>query len=251
MRMIHYRDQITHARILTNDRNHCFLLTVNVGDIVAVKSGFASGYGGEGPRGFSYVLQLLEAHGADIEEYKVTADVIERVDMSALRQRDLDMIERARPIRPQRWHEYIVDERFERGKYAELWQEFYPVIPLAIVDARITDLAMRFYEAPDDCLVKGYRRLEDIVRKRIGSEQHGLKLFQNAFLGEEAKLRWPGTSAVEQAARCTLFTAAFGAFRNPRAHRELEADSNEQTMEFLLLNQLYSLERKTVETSEE
>src|SRR5205085_572376 len=103
-------------------------------------------------------------------------------DMSALRQRDLEAIDQARPVRPQRWYDYILDERFKRGQYAKLWQGFDPVIPLAIVDSRITDLAMRFYEAPDDCLGKGYRRLEDLVRKRIASEQHGAKLFQQAFL---------------------------------------------------------------------
>ena len=36
-------------------------VTVNVGDLIAIKSGFASGYMGEGSAGFSYVLALLEA----------------------------------------------------------------------------------------------------------------------------------------------------------------------------------------------
>jgi hypothetical protein len=53
IRLIQFGDRITRARILTYEREHCLLLTVNVGDLVAVKSGFASGYGGEGPRSFS------------------------------------------------------------------------------------------------------------------------------------------------------------------------------------------------------
>ena len=248
MRMIHYRDDITHARILSHNCQHCFLLTVNVGDIVAVKAGFSSGYSGEGPRGFSYILQLLDAHGTEIDEFEVTANVIERVNTSALRQRDLDTIDRARPVRPQRWYDYILDERFEHGQYAKLWQEFDPVIPLAIVDERITDLAMRFFQAPDDCLVKGYRRLEDFVRKRIASQQHGLRLFQQAFLGAPPILSWPGASTAEQAAYCSLFTGAYGAFRNPRAHRELPSDSHDQTREFLLLNHLFCLERSAIES---
>lgn len=247
MRLVQYGDQISQARILTSGRHHCFLLTINVGDIIAVKSGFGSGYSGEGPRAFSYVLQLLEAHGAEIEEYDVSGDVIERLDMSALRNRDLHMIEKARSVRPRRWYDYVTDERFERGKYAKLWQEFNPLIPFAIVDPRITDLAMRFYRDPDDCLIKGYRRLEDIVRSRIGSEQHGSKLFSQAFVGDGAKLSWHGVTAAEQAARGDLFSAAYRAFRNPRMHRELESDSHEQTSEFLLLNQLYLLEQKAVD----
>lgn len=61
MRLLQYGDRITRARILSCSKNHCFLLTVNVGDLVAVKSGFASGYGGGGPHAFSYVLRLLDA----------------------------------------------------------------------------------------------------------------------------------------------------------------------------------------------
>jgi hypothetical protein len=68
LRFIQFGDRITHSRILSSSRDHCLLLTINLGDVVAVKSGFASGYGGEGPRRFSYVLQVLESHGADIDE---------------------------------------------------------------------------------------------------------------------------------------------------------------------------------------
>uniref|UniRef100_UPI0040485D1B hypothetical protein n=1 Tax=Rheinheimera sp. TaxID=1869214 RepID=UPI0040485D1B len=41
---------------------HCFLLFTEFGDPIAIKSGFASGYGGEGPRGLSSALQILIRH---------------------------------------------------------------------------------------------------------------------------------------------------------------------------------------------
>ena len=67
LRMLQYGDRITHVRILSSPsdhlKDHCLLLTVNVGDLVAVKSGFATGYIGEGSHTFSYVLQTLEVHG--------------------------------------------------------------------------------------------------------------------------------------------------------------------------------------------
>jgi hypothetical protein len=52
LRLLQYGDRVTQARILSSSRDHSLLLTVN-GDLVAVKSGFASGYLGEGPRTFS------------------------------------------------------------------------------------------------------------------------------------------------------------------------------------------------------
>src|ERR1041384_2793130 len=128
MRLLQYGDQITEARILSNDRDHCFLLINNIGDATAVKSGFSSGYSGEGPHAFSFVIQLLEAHGVRIREYNVSGELIERVDMSALTEKDIESIEFLRPVRPIRWHEYILDERWERDDVARLWQEFDPLI---------------------------------------------------------------------------------------------------------------------------
>lgn len=246
MRLLQYGDEITNARILTNDHDHCLLLTVNVGDLIAIKSGFSSGYRGEGPHAFSFVLALLEAHGGKIEEYQVSAELIERVDNSALTETDLEGIELSRPVRPRRWQDYI-DDRWERDDYARLWQEFDPIIPFAIVDSRIADLAFRFFQVPDASLMKGYRRLEDIIRKRTGLREHGAKLFSRAFVGDAPRLQWKDLSIGEQNARRSLFTSAYAAYRNPRAHREIESDSYDQTREFLLLNHLFCLERTAVE----
>lgn len=49
---------IVRARIVTSQRYHCLLLTAGGDDLVAIKSGFSSGYGGVGPACFSAVLQL-------------------------------------------------------------------------------------------------------------------------------------------------------------------------------------------------
>lgn len=247
MRLLQYGDRITHARILTCSNEHCLLLTVNVGDLIAVKSGFGSGYQGAGSRTFSFVLQLLEAHGADIEEYEVCHDLIERLDMSALTTADIADLETARPVRPSRWYDYVFEEHWEQKESGVLWKEFKPVIPYAIIDSRITDLAIRFWDGPDDCLLTGYRRLEDIVRERTGLDEHGAKLFSQAFQVATAKLVWKDLDSGEQDGRASLFTAAYKAYRNPRAHRELERHPNEQLAEFLLLNHLYLLVKESCE----
>ncbi len=252
MRLLQYSDRITRARILTHTnpthRTHCLLLTVNVGDLIAVKSGFASGYGGEGPHGFSYVLQLLDTHGAEISEYDVDEDLIERLDDSALTKADIDRIDAARPVRPSRWYDYVSDEDEEDGRTGKIWREFRPIIPFAIIDSRIFDLAKSFWEDPDDRLMTGYRRLEDIVRERTGIDEHGVKLFSQAFSGRpEAKLGWKDLDDGERGGRVSLFTGAYLAYRNPRAHRELQEDANGQLAEFLLLNHLYLLEKESSE----
>ena len=50
----------------------------------------------------------------------------------------------------------------------------------------------------------------------------------------------------EQTGRAQLFSAAFMAYRNPRAHRELDHDYVSLHTEFLMLNHLFALERQAV-----
>lgn len=245
LRLLQYGDKITHARILSAPGDHCLLLTVNVGDIVAVKSGFSSGYLGEGPRTFSYVLQVLDAYGVEIDEYIVSPELIERLDMSSLTNADLEAIDTARPRRPSRWRDYILDDYHKRERNEMLWDGFPPVIPFAIIDVRITDLAISFWEGPDDRLLTGYRRLEDILRQRTAIEEHGTKLIAQVFAPNGGKLTWKDATEAERAGRMQLFAGAYLAYRNRRAHRESKDRAEELLTEFLLLNHLYKIEKES------
>jgi hypothetical protein len=248
VRLLQFGDQITRARILSSANRHCLLLTVNAGDIVAIKSGFSSGYGGEGPRRFSYVLELMNMHNIEIDECKVDESVVERLDRSALTRSDLKGIEHCKPIHPSRWYDYVQGRHEDRGRAGKLWDEFPRVMPFAIIDPRITDLAMCFWTAPDNKLLTGYRRLEDIVRARTRLREHGAKLFGKAFGGEEPILAWKGTNEGEKSGRVNIFTGAYMAHRNPRAHQELRSQADNQLAEFLLLNHLYRLESEARST---
>jgi hypothetical protein len=246
-RLLQYGDRITHVRILSSSQDHCLLLTVNVGDVVAVKSGFASGYLGEGSRTFSYVLKVLEKHGAEIEEYRVAPEILERVDSSALTARDLKEIDSARPLRPRRWNDYVFENHREWEESGTLWREFPFVVPFAVMDKRLIDLAVSFWEDPDDRLFTGYRRLEDIVRARTNIAEHGSRLFAQAFGPSSGKLTWPGIDGGEHAGRLSLFTGTYMAYRNRRAHREAHDDGCSLLAELMLLNELYRLESQSIE----
>lgn len=248
LRFVQFGTRITHVRILSAGRDHCLLLTLEVGDKVAVKSGFASGYGGEGPRTFSYILQVLDSHGAEIIEHDVGEALLERIDYSALTRSDLERIEGMSPVRPPRWHDYVFDHHIKSAHEGTLWsEEFPPVVPFAVIDARIVDLAREFWNSPDNCLLVGYRRLEDIVRERTAIEEHGTKLFSQAFNPTDGVLTWEDVNDGERVGRMQLFTGTYSAHRNRRAHRELGGYSRELLTEFLLLNHLYSLESAAVE----
>lgn len=254
LRFIQFGNRITRAVILSSSggyesKSHCLLLTLEDTDLVAVKSGFSSGYGGEGPRRFSFVLQVLDSHGADIEEYNVPQEFEHRLDRSALTKVDLEMLKTARPCPASQRHDYVRNDHFEKARKGTLWQEEFPaVVPFALIDSRIFDLALSFWNNPDNSLLLGYRRLEDIVRERTGLRQHhGSKLFSQAFNPSDGMLAWKTADEGERAGRMQLFTAVYTAHRNPRAHIELGSHAEELLTEFLLLNHLYRLERDSVQ----
>lgn len=245
LRLLQYGDQISHVKILTYSDAHGLLLTVNSGDVVAVKVGFASNYGGEAPRTLSEVLSVLDAFDADIDEIEVRQSVLQRLDAAALTAGDIAAIERAQPVRPSRWHDYIWDKHVDEKRARTLFRLFRSAIPLSIVDGRIVDLALKFRASPDECLIAAFRRLEDIVSRRTGLEKVGAELFGQAFGGEGSKLRWKELRPNEAKGRALLFTAAYTGYRNPRAHREDAGQKfDEQVREFLLVNELYHLERE-------
>lgn len=245
MRLLQFGDKLVKARIVTFDNKHCLLLTNSIGDKIAIKSGFATGYGGEGPRRFSYTLHLLNTHKVEIDECVVSKRLFERLEFSGLTLADLKRIERVKPVRPSRWYDYVVEYEAFFEKRNALWREFPPTIPYSIIDSRLVDLVIDFWEGPDARLMKGYRRLEDIVRERTGLRESNAKLFSSTFR-EGGYLDWGDIDEGERAGRLSLFTGAFMAHRNPRAHKELNEDSERHLSELLLLNHLYRLERDAV-----
>lgn len=247
LRLLQCQVAITGARIITSSNKHCLLLTTDIGDEVAIKSGFSSGYGGAGPVSFSVVLQLLYAHGVEIDEWIADDALIGRLDQSALTTSDVEQIRTARAIRPSRWSDYILERHHEQAHDGTLWCEFSPVIPFSIIDRRLLDLTLKFWSDPDSNLLKGYRRLEDIVRARTGLTESNTKLFSRAFGGKDALLTWPVLDENERSGRLNLLTGAYMAYRNPRAHQE--KPRSELLAEFLLLNQLFRLEAEAAEAS--
>lgn len=246
MRLIQWGSRITSAQLLTCGTEHAFLLNVEPDDPVVVKSGFASGYLGEGPRTLSFVLQLLYAHGCEIEEYKINEDLFRRVNQAALSIADISRLKNLKPERPRRWSDYVFREDWNRTEAGTLWREFPAVMPFGIIDPRLIDLALKFSQRADDCLLTGYRRLEDRIRERTGIEEHGAKLIGKAFMEDPPHLKWKGIDEAERKGRGQLFASVFMAYRNPRAHREPAQYSSELT-EFLLLNHLFLLESEAVD----
>lgn len=244
LRYLQFDEPIKEAKLITNDQRHGFILyTEERRDTIVVRAGFCSGYQGEAPRGLSYALSLLEEFEIEVDEFEVSSRLFQRLNRCQLTDKDLLSIDNLQPVRPAMIYEYMLTYPKEHHTS----ESCMPIpIPLKLIDERIRDLAIRFWADPDARIQTGFRRLEDAVRSRCQLEEHGAKLFQPAFMGDASHLTWAGLTSKEQAARADLFKAAWGSFRNPRAHKELDHSPEDLLSEFLVLNQLFRLESQAI-----
>lgn len=244
--LIQTNADLSYALLLTNDQYHALILKDQSNGYYIIRSGFTSGYPGEGPKGLAEALTILNKYQIDTEEILVTSKLMSKLNNASLSDQEIDFIFREKIVRPIRLHDYIYPFENEVNQASNL-KRYYPLeLPYSIIDDRIFDLALLFKQDPDSALTKAYKRLEDIVRKRTGINEHSTKLFAHVFQGENAPLTWDVPDNAEIKGRVNLFTGAYMAFRNARAHREKDENLIHQYREFLLINELYLLEQEAI-----
>lgn len=248
IQLIHAGEDIKDVKILTFEESyshaHALLLTLRYDIQVIIKGGFASGYNGEAPKGYAFVLNLLRKYTDSINEYIISKSIFERISSSSLTSKDLEYINSINPVRPARWYEsaYIHKER-ERS----IFSEFPLTIPMALLDPRLIELALDFNKNPDSAIMGAYRKLESIVRERTGlHNESSVKLFAKAFQVDDSALYWENLDSGESTGRASLFKSVFMAYRNNRAHQEPRHNLSDDIREFMLINQLFVLESEAV-----
>lgn len=248
IRLIHAGEDIKDVKILTFEEAyshaHALLLTLRYDIQVIIKGGFASGYNGEAPKGYAFVLNLLRNYTDSINEYIISKSIFERISNSSLTMKDLEYINSIEPVRPNRWYDavYLYQDR-ERS----IFSEFPLTIPMALLDPRLIELALDFNKNPDSAIMGAYRKLESIVRERTGlHNESSTKLLKKAFQINDSILYWKDLNSGESIGRASLFSDTFMAYRNNRAHQEPRHDLSDDIREFMLINQLFFLESEAV-----
>ena len=249
VRLLESRDRITAATLLTHDRRHCFYIRLAEHQDVVIRPGFTSGYPGEGPSGLAKVLLLLQQHRVAVEEVLVTSRFLARATASRLSRSDLELICHGPVVRPRRLADYTWQIEAARGSEHDFIRDQYSLsAPFGLVDRRLWDLVMLLETDPDAAISKAFRLLEETVCRRCGfGEDFGRRVFAKAFEGPESRLVWQGLHPNEVKGRLELFTGAFSARRNPRAHRSISDSKRQCLREFLLVNELFLLESEAME----
>jgi uncharacterized protein (TIGR02391 family) len=234
--------RIIKARILTCGNHHGLLLVDEYEDLLIVKPGFASGYSGEGPSGFSKSLAMLSAHNAQIDEVDLTPAQYERLELSALTKTDVDAILSMRAVRISQYQDYVRRSDWEDANKGRLWSHYPVRLPLAVIAPGLRDLVIEFDERPAFALQTGYARLEDRLRALTGMNHSGAKLIEAAFSPKSPLLIMKDRrDRGEQAGLEFLFRGALQLHRNPHAHSEIARSLGDAVSEFLLINHLFRI----------
>jgi hypothetical protein len=240
---------IEKALLLSCNQIHAYLIKSNRNTYV-IRSGFSSGYSGEGPKGLASSLQLLLKHNIEVEEINISEKLMKKVNHSSLSDADLETMFTARVVRPINIYEYIY-AIYKTTGYQINNDRFYPTeLPFHLVDSRIFDLALKFNDDPNYSILTAYTRLEDIVKDKINDHiLFSNSLLKTAFISDKQRksiYSWnTNNENVSNALGC-LFTNVFTAYRNERAHSEVDKPYSKQIREFLLINELYLLESEAI-----
>lgn len=242
-------DKIHSAILISFDSRHGFILRSQADCVYVIRSGFSSGYSGEGPKGLSSALNILLRFDIEIGEIAVDRKFLQRLNNATLTDRDFAFVETQPSRKAGSWSHYLTPCDKEIPYESINIGGFFPLeMPFSLLDKRIMDLALCFFQNPDHAVNSAFRRLEELVRARTGLAESGSKLFSKAFHGDNPILYWELPDKNESKARGNLFCAVFSTYRNARAHRELKSLNLSAVLrEFLMVNELFQLEATSVD----
>lgn len=130
VRLLSFGERIEKAVLLScidsskQHWTHGFLLFDCFEDTFWIRTGFTSGYSGEGPAGLSQALLLLLKHGVEIEEVMVSKAIISKLNGSGLNHSAIENILSRKPVSPTQYFRYI--QHRHEGK-AEYIKRLYPL----------------------------------------------------------------------------------------------------------------------------
>lgn len=248
--VIQIEDQLERALVLTYEHSHCFLIK-GYRNIYLIRFGFRSDYISEGYKGFVKALNLLQRHEVEIKELIITPKEFEIINKNSLSDSNIDCFLNNPRSRTNTIYEYISNLNFMLKEPLRI-DGYYPnELPLNLIDERVLDLALKFRDDADASIMKAYTRLEDIIRKKINSHKFSASLIEDAFCSDLKKNRlspfkWDSENEESSTAIGRLFVNTFKAYRNQRAHSEVNKSTSQLQREFLLINELYLLESETI-----
>jgi uncharacterized protein (TIGR02391 family) len=105
------------------------------------------------------------------------------------------------------------------------------ILPSFLLHAKIRSDALAIFQSGkfSAAVFQAFKTVEIHARERAGytASSHGIHLFRNAFHAKDGPLRSLEAEPAEAEAFASFAAGAYGAFRNPQGHRDLELSAEE------------------------
>ena len=243
-------DRNNKAYLVTHGNQHLFILPSWYVGYTVIRSGFRSGYSGEGPCGFSLAITALSLYRHIIREIIVSHSTLEKINRGKLATQGIDKLigsqsgnaSVSRYVWPQHseikskqvLHELLTDYLREdlRFTVSRLHEDLAKAIQ-PVLDAPI-----------EDVLRRGFIFLENSIKELAGvtnQQTSGVKLMEELFSKVDARISYSCNPSEQKACR-RLFQGAFGLFRNQTAHNLTTSIRSEDQIRVLhFLDLLYRI----------
>ena len=234
---------VTHVTDRRNgQRQHLLLFwDWNALELAVVHSGFASGYGGEGPRTFSEALCMLSDRKIPTNEIYVDEPVFEAIEHRRLTTRLIEFLRSADAgSMDEPWYAIWARHQDEMETQT-FWQKRHQPKPdFDFLDPELAERCRTLYAANVQAAIReAYlvveERLRNLIRDPDDSEDilTGDKLLVKALHPETGKLT---DKSLPRSEREGLFLMSKGAYqfvRNPRAHRIVDENDAQLAIELI------------------
>ena len=239
---------VTHKELPRSSKaEHLFLFWGwNHVPLTVVHSGFASGYGGEGPRTFSMALCMIRDKAVPINELRVHKGLFNAIEERRPTQVMLDQL-RVQGEPMEQWiGVYVWEEHEQMVQDRTFWPMWHrPNLAFDFLDPELAERCQSLFPAKVEAAVREAflvveARLRDVMEASIeeGEAPTGMALISEALRPNGGILTDESLPPSEREGLHHLFRGAFQYVRNPRAHRFVDEKDPQRAIEFVYLADL-------------
>ena len=212
--------------------------------LTVVHSGFASGYPGDGPRSFSIALSMIKERSIPTNDIILGESEFYAIENRKLTPQLIELL-RTADDRPTSWID-IASIQCEQVKKQTFWATLHdPKMNFDHIDPEISKQCRNLYsQDPDAAVAWAFVVVEERLRALVGKSTGdvpnltGDALITKALHVDNGVLSDGSLTRSEREGMLLLFKGAFQFVRNPRAHRVVNDDDEQLTIDFMHLADL-------------
>ena len=214
--------------------------------LTVVHSGFASGYGGEGPRTFSMALCMIRDKAIPMNVLHVREDLFNAIEERRPTPEMLDQLGvQGEPIEQWIWS-YVWEEHERMVEERRFWPKWHqPNLVFDFLDPELAERCGTLYPANMQAAIQlAYLVVEERLRSLISAPDDyedistGNRLIVKALHHETGELTDRSLPRSEREGLFLMFKGAYMYVRNSRSHRFVDENDPQRAIEFIYLADL-------------